>query len=77
MKSYFKHYEGEKKVMKMDASGKPIGFVWEKKSAASANHFFDCRIYNLAIREILVDKVCKDIGLEISNWNNYCAYMTS
>ncbi|NRA92339.1 MAG: phage terminase large subunit family protein, partial [Psychroserpens sp.] len=77
MKSYFKHYEGEKKVMKMDAFGKPIGFVWEKKSAASANHFFDCRIYNLAIKEIASDKVCSDIGLEIHNWHNYCQYMTS
>ena len=60
----------------MDAMGKPIGFIWEKKSSNSANHFFDCRIYNLAIREIASDRVCKEIGLEIHNWHNYCMYIT-
>lgn len=76
MKSFFVHFEGEKKVMKVNASGVDEGFFWEKKSAATPNHFWDTRIYNMTIKEIAQDRVCKEIKAEMSNWLTYCQYIT-
>lgn len=77
MKSFFKHYEGEKKVMKINANGKEEGYVWEKKSASSLNHFYDCRVYGITIKEIVADRVCKEVGAPMMNWSNFCTFMTS
>jgi len=76
-KAYFRHYEGEKKVMKVSNTGAEEGYFWQKKSASSLNHFFDCRVYNMTIREIAQDRVCKEIGAEMQNWQTYCQYITS
>lgn len=50
--SFFEHYEGEQKVFDKDK------FVW-KKVIGKQNHFWDCRVYNLAAKDILVNQICK------------------
>lgn len=57
--SFFEHFEGEHKIVD---KGK---FVWKKKSPKHQNHFWDCRVYNMAAKDICVYEVCK--SLKISN----------
>ncbi|HMI01619.1 MAG TPA: terminase gpA endonuclease subunit [Pedobacter sp.] len=54
MKSYFSHYEGERRteVVKDD---QVIGYKWEKKNNQVQNHFWDVRIYGLVAPLIYLD----------------------
>lgn len=55
LKSYFNHYEGEKRTEVLNDNDEVIGYKWEKKHSQSQNHFWDVRVYNTAAREIYVD----------------------
>lgn len=75
MKSFFSHYESEHKIMKANKDGKEVGFIWEKRNTNVMNHFWDCRVYNITIKEILMVLVCKEFGDKEPNWKKYCQIM--
>jgi phage terminase large subunit GpA-like protein len=64
--NYFKHYEAEQRY-----SDPKKGTVWLKKHSAVENHFFDCRVYNYAIREIFSAIVCESIGERDGSFDKY------
>jgi phage terminase large subunit GpA-like protein len=74
---YFAEYENEKKVIEENEDGEAIGWVWirvgkgGKKSTSSPNHFWDCAVYNLAIREIFIQNLFKRMKLRDKNWSDY------
>lgn len=76
MKSYFSQYESEHKIMKVDAHGKETGYLWEKKNMKVMNHFWDVKVYNMAIRELLMDMICAEGEIKDSNWHAYCRLIT-
>lgn len=76
MKSFFSHFEGEHKVMEKGKNGLDVGFLWTKKNSNVMNHFWDTRIYNMAIKEIMADEICKEAGVKDPSWMLYCAIMT-
>jgi phage terminase large subunit GpA-like protein len=57
--SYFAHYESEHRISKVSTSGKTLS-LWTKKRSNSQNHFWDVRLGNLALRDILVMRVAKE-----------------
>jgi phage terminase large subunit GpA-like protein len=60
--SYFKQYENEEKKELVDKLGHRIGYVWERRGNAP-NHAWDCRIYNMAAFDLLLELV--------RNWQDY------
>ena len=72
MKDYFSHYDAETMILKNDPLGKEVGYMWEKRNANVINTFWDCRVYNEAVKEILMDVVCKEVGVKEPNWRSYC-----
>jgi phage terminase large subunit GpA-like protein len=70
LKNYFSHYESEHRVplIKNDVE---IGFKWKKKR--ENNHFWDCRVYGMAAREIFIAdlKLYESKNRDL-NWENYC-----
>lgn len=73
-KTFFHEYEGEKRQLELNASATAIGARWVKKHSSSANHFWDCRVYCMALRNIFADKLCKASKVPIG-WNNYVKLM--
>ena len=74
-KSYFIHYEGEKRTEEMK-NDEVVGFTWKKKNSGSLNHFWDCRVYNIAAREIYLDMIkLSDSKLKSWNWADLCNYL--
>ena len=73
-KTYFKEYEGERRVVSVNKKNNEIAYMWEKKTSDSANHFWDCRIYSIALSEIACYEVCKELKIP-SDWLTYCAVM--
>lgn len=63
--SYFEHFEGEHKVVDKGR------FVWKKKSPKHQNHFWDCRIYNMAARDITVHDALKSLKVPNGTWSDF------
>lgn len=71
--SFFIEFEGEKKEIELDLSNKVTGYRWVKKHSSSRNHFWDCEIYNEAVRMIAAEVLCKGAGSKIPvTWENAC-----
>lgn len=69
--NYFSHFEAEKRVTQTSAIGEPQGTRWEKKDSNVQNHLFDCRVYNMAIKDILLDKVGRELKAKDFTWSDY------
>ena len=66
-KNYFSHFEAEKK----EFDPKNEKFLWKKKSNNHQNHLFDCRVYNVAVRDILLDKIFRERGIQNGTWADW------
>lgn len=75
-KSYFNEYEGETRVVEVNKKNNEIAFMWKKKQTTSPNHFWDCRIYNIALAEIACREICKEYKLNY-DWANFSLIMKS
>ncbi len=53
--SFFKGYENETKVEKLNKEGQVISYVWERRSNSAFNEPWDDRIYAMAAFDFLVD----------------------
>ena len=72
---YFAHYEAEQKqiVNKKDGG---TDFRWVKRAQQFQNHMFDCRVYNMALRELAVYFLGKTLKVEKEfGWPEYCNYV--
>ena len=68
-RNYFEHFESETKRIIKNKDG-TVSSRWEKKTSTSQNHLWDCRVYNLAIRDIVVDLASKELKQKMS-WTDY------
>src|SRR5258706_1067537 len=67
--NYFSHYEAETRIIDKDNN-----FIWKKKTTAATlqNHFWDVRVYNIAVKEILAAAVCQEHKIKSFTWRDYC-----
>lgn len=68
--NYFSHYESEERAI-INKDGKPIAFIWKKKSSRHQNHMFDCRVYNIAVKNILVAIACENLKILNYKWADF------
>jgi phage terminase large subunit GpA-like protein len=69
---FFQQFESEEKKLEENDDGEVTGWKWVKKNAHVQNHFWDVRIYNLAMRDIIAKEICKSYKLSGWSWNQYC-----
>jgi phage terminase large subunit GpA-like protein len=67
LKNYFSHFESEKRIL-----DKKNNFIWQKVSAIAQNHFFDVRVYNIAVKDILLNKIFKEYKIKSYTWKDFC-----
>lgn len=68
--NYFEHYEAEKREI-VHKPGQPIQYRWVKKNTNVQNHFFDVRVYNMALKEIFTSLICKEAKIKNYGWKDY------
>lgn len=68
--NYFQHYEAETRRL-ISKDGETPMFRWEKVSSTAQNHLFDCRIYNLVIRDIFVYEIGRELKIKDFLWPDY------
>ncbi|MDD5013646.1 MAG: phage terminase large subunit family protein [Atribacterota bacterium] len=71
-KGYFTQFESEHKVPKLNSDGSEIGYLWQKRHSTVANHFWDCRVYTIAIRDIFVEMFLKAGKYKDISWGKFC-----
>lgn len=71
LSNYFSHFESEHKTRQENDSGE-VSFRWVKKTSNAQNHFWDIRIYNMALRDIIVDRVFKELKMKRGTWVEFC-----
>lgn len=69
---FYSHFEGEHRIIEKNKEGDSVSARWVKKTSASQNHLFDCRIYNIALKEILTHLICKEYKEPYPDWRKYC-----
>jgi len=70
--TYFQHFEAEEKRV-INKDGKTY-YRWVKKNSEVQNHFLDCRVYNLAGKEIMMaiyDKETDDRSKVKGDWRAF------
>lgn len=68
---FFSQFESEERVVDIDTKGIIKGMKWQKRNSAVQNHFWDCRVYGMALREILVGMFAKELKLKEFSWRDY------
>ena len=64
--NYFSHFEAEHKVLDKDTK-----YRWLKKNSAVQNHLYDCRLYGLVVKDILLDKIFRELKVQNGTWQDY------
>lgn len=67
--NYFEHYEAEHCIVEDGTDGERLAYKWVKKTSVSQNHLWDCRVYNMALRDIFAHVVCQQSKINTS-WAN-------
>jgi phage terminase large subunit GpA-like protein len=76
---FFEHYESEHRIPIKNDEGNGVSYRWVKKTSVSQNHFWDVRIYNMVLKEIVV----YGIGRELKQpdrkftWKDYVDIISS
>jgi phage terminase large subunit GpA-like protein len=64
--NYFSHFEAEQRILDKDNN-----FIWQKKTPTAQNHLFDCKVYNIALKEILIMKIARELKMKTFSWKDY------
>ena len=71
-KGFFIQFEAEHRLPELSSDGSEIGYKWTKKNGTSQNHYWDCRYYNLALKEVYSDLYCREFKVKHPSWAIYC-----
>jgi hypothetical protein len=69
---FFQQYESEEKRIERNANGTVKGVRWVKRNSAAQNHFWDVRVYGMALREILISEIGRQAKEKEFTWKDYC-----
>jgi len=71
-KAYFQQYEAEERSIETNDDGDATGWKWINPKNR-ANHYFDCAVYNLALRDIFAFNFCKRLKIKEGGWDYVCS----
>ena len=71
-RNFFSHFEAEHRVTDKDKQGQAVGARWIKRNSAVQNHLWDCHIYNMLLKDLVKDMLCRESGLKYFDWRTYC-----
>lgn len=76
-KNYYSHWEAEHRVIKESKDGTPAAIIWEKKNSAVQNHFWDVRVYNIAVKDIFIYLFGAESKIKNCDWFDYANAITA
>lgn len=70
LENYFLHFESEER--KLD---KANNFIWQKKTHTAQNHFWDVHNYQMALKDIMMENVFKELKIKNGTWPEFCDWV--
>lgn len=64
--NFFSHFESEHKVLDKD-----MMYRWLKKSQNHQNHMLDCRVYNIVVKDIFINRIFREMQIKNGIWADY------
>lgn len=74
--NFFEHFESEHRIIATNDEGVGEAARWVKKTSTSQNHMWDCRVYNMVLREIFTYMLGKELGRKDFTWAECAAILT-
>ena len=74
--NYFEHFESEHCVTEATKDGHGVSSRWQKKSGNVMNHMFDCFVYNMAVKDILMDMFRREMKEPKMTWKEFAFKIT-
>lgn len=72
--NYFSHFESEQRKIE-SKDGNSVSARWVKKSPTAQNHLWDCRVYNVAVRDILMSRIFKELDIKNGTWVDFVSIL--
>ena len=69
--NYFSHFESEHRIIDKNKDGDGFAARWTKRNSAAQNHLWDCRVYNIALKDIWVHLFGKMAEEKEFTWKDY------
>jgi phage terminase large subunit GpA-like protein len=73
-KNFFSHFEAEQRIVQDKADG--VSTRWVKVNSAAQNHHWDCTVYNIAVKDIIVSMIGKELKQRPFLWVDFVRVMT-
>jgi phage terminase large subunit GpA-like protein len=70
LENYFEHFKSEKRALVDDGEGNKL-YRWEKVNTAVQNHMWDCRVYNIVLREIFLARLAEQHKVKNLTWAEF------
>ena len=77
MSNFFSHFESEHRIIEKNKEGSAMSSRWVKRNTTVQNHLWDCRVYNMVLRDILVGMIGNEMGIKYPTWKNYVDALSS
>ncbi len=71
MSNFFSHFESEHRIVEKNKDGDGISSRWVKRGTTVQNHLWDCRVYGMVLKDILVSSICKELGIKNPAWRDF------
>jgi len=68
---FFIQYEQETKEIVRSDDGDMVSWKWVRKNSQAHNHYWDVAVYNVAVRDIFVQKICKALKIKNPSWADF------
>lgn len=75
-RNFFDHFESEHRVIESNADNTGIAACWKKKTSGSVNHQWDTRVYNIAVKEIVMEEYRKILKVPKLTWKEFVVAVT-
>ena len=72
---YFSQMSSEHKILHKDDDGNVVGWKWSKIKSTSQNHFLDCHVYNMALKDIIATRICREAEIKYPSWTEFSELM--
>jgi len=69
---FYQQYEAEERRIERGVNGQIKGMRWVKRSSSVQNHFWDCRVYNMALKDIFVSEIGRAAKVKDFTWKDWC-----
>ena len=69
-KNYFSHFEAEHRIIEKNRNGIGVSAMWVKKNSGVQNHLFDCRVYNIALKDMFSSFILNESKIKNGTWKD-------